>query len=185
MGTVDADINAVEVVEKREGLAIDDFIVALPEGTPPDVLVTACTGVAEVQLLWLSYYPESWGLHADIDLLDEMTADPRRAAATLTHAVPQAFHATWAVLVDRDSRKVVEASELAPDLTPHALDAFGALTEPGSRELPADWLPGLADTLVAIAPLRDSTSIVVGRHGGPEFMTSEVARLRHLAALAG
>ena len=185
MGTVQADIIAVEIVEKRDGLAVDDFVVDLPDGTPPDALVTACTSLDGVNLLWLSYHPESWDLHPDVEVVDSMTADPGQASAILTKAAPDVFHTTWAVLIDRDGGRVVQASALAPGITAKALAALGPLDEAGARELPPDWRPGLADTLIAVAPLRDGTSIVLGRHGGPEFLASEVARLRHLAALAG
>ena len=42
MGTVDADISAVEIVEKGDGYAIDDFILSLPTETMPDTLVSTC-----------------------------------------------------------------------------------------------------------------------------------------------
>lgn len=184
MGAVGADINAVEIVERRDDSDVDDFMVDLPGETPPDVLVTACTDVAGVSVLWLSFYPESWGLHSDVDVLDAMTSDPGHAAAILTQAAPHVFHATWAVLINPATHMLMETSELAPDITAHALDSLAAFTQAGTYELPADWLPGLDDMLIAVAPLRDDTSIVLARHGGPEFMGSEVARLRHLAALA-
>ncbi len=185
MGAIGADIHAVEIVEKRGGHAIDDFMVDLPAETPPDSLVTVCTGVRDVQVLWLSRYSESWSLNADIDVLDDMTADPANASTILTQAAPDVFHVSWAVLVDRATNTVLQASDLAPDLDADALAAFSPLDEAATRALPADWLPGLTDMLVAIAPLRDGTAIVLGRHGGPEFMPSEVARLRLLASLAG
>ena len=184
MGTVGADIAAVEIVDRRDGGVVDDFMLSLPEGTPPDVLVTVCAEIPDVQVLWLSHYPESWGLHSDVDVLDEMMADHAHAAAILTRAAPEVFHATWATLIDRAGNTVRAASDLAPSLDDAAIAAFGPLTQPGSRELSVDWLPGLADTLIAMAPLADETTLVVARHGGPDFRPSELARLRHLAALA-
>ena len=184
MGTVDADIAAVEIVDRRDGVVVDDFMLSLPPGTPPDVLVTVCAELPDVQLLWLSHYPEAWGLQSDVDVLDEMMADHAHAAAILTRAAPQVFHASWAALVDLATNTVRAASDLAPSLDAAAIAKLGPLTRLGSRELPAGWLGGLTDTLIAAAPLADDTTIVVARHGGPDFRPSELARLRYLAALA-
>ena len=42
----------------------------------------------------------------------------------------------------------------------------------------------LRDMLVAGCSLDDAEMIVIARRGGPEILDSEIARLRHLAALA-
>lgn len=184
MGTVAADILAVEIVEKHEGFAVDDFILQLPAGTAPDALVTACTAVPGVEVLWLSHYPETWGLQADVDVLHEMTEDPERAEEILTVEAPQVFRVTWAVLIDRDAGTVLAQTDLAPDLDAAGVAALGDLSEVRQGELVDGWLPGWGETLVAVAPFRSNASIVLARRGGPEFMKSELARLRHLAALA-
>ena len=51
MGTVDADISAVEIVEKGDGYAIDDFILSLPTETMPDTLVSTCDQLEEAKAL--------------------------------------------------------------------------------------------------------------------------------------
>ncbi len=184
MGTVGADINAVEIVEKYEGYAVDDFMVELPSGVPADSLVTACTSVPGVEMLWLSHYPERWGLQADVDVLNHMTENPGRAEEILTLESPQVFRVTWAALIDRDARQLKMKTDLAPDLDEAGVAVLGPLHEVRSDELPHEWLPGWTDTLIAVAPFRGSTSIVLARRGGPEFLPSELARLGHLAALA-
>lgn len=184
MGTAGADINAVETVERYEGYAIDDFMLELPGGTAPDSLITACTSVAGVEVLWLSHYPEAWGLQADVDVLNAMTEDPDRAEQILTAEAPQVFRVSWAVLIDRESGELLASTDLAPEFTPDGVAALGALHELRSDELPADWLPGWGDTVIAVAPFRSNASIVLARRGGPEFLKSELARLRHLCALA-
>jgi hypothetical protein len=171
MGTVGADINAVEIVEKYEGYAVDDFMVELPSGVLPDSLVSVCTAIEGVELLWLSHYPENWGLQGDVDVLNHMTEYPERAEEILTLESPEVFRVTWAAMIDRHAGRVVAKTDLAPDL-----DSDG--------ELPDGWLPDWTETLIAVAPFRSTASIVVARRGGPEFLPSEIARLRHLAALA-
>ena len=61
----------------------------------------------------------------------------------------------------------------------------GALVEIGVR-YDARSAPGSAigDLIVAGARLGDHEAIVLARRGGPEFLDSELARLRHLVALA-
>jgi hypothetical protein len=184
MGTVGADINAVEIVEKYEGYAVDDFMVDLPPGVRPDPLVTVCTAIEGVEILWLSYYPEQWGLQADVDVLDHMTAHPERAEEILTLEAPEVFRVNWAALVDRATGEVTARTDLAPDLDAAGVVALGPLDEVRSAELPDGWLPGWSDHVIAVAPFRGDASIVLARRGGPEFLKSELARLRHLAILA-
>ncbi len=184
MGTVGADINAVEIVEKYEGYAVDDFMLELPGGIQPDSLVTVCTTIPGVEVLWLSYYPERWGLQADVDVLNHMTEHPERAEEILTLESTDVFRVNWAALIDRDTRAVLARSDLAPDLDEDGVLALGPLDELRSAELGDGWLPGWGDTLIAVSPFRSSASIVLARRGGPEFLKSELARLRHLTALA-
>jgi hypothetical protein len=185
MGKVNADINAIEIVEKYEGFVVDDFMVDLPAGAQPDSLVTICTSLPDVEVLWLGYYPEAYGLQGDVELLNRMSADSSQAQQILTEGAPSVLRADWALLLDRESGEVQIQTELAPDLGAEAALAFGSLNEPGILELPDGWLPGWGATLIAKAPMKKpKNAIIVARRGGPEFIASELARLRHLAALA-
>ncbi|MGC3955569.1 MAG: amino acid-binding protein [Propionicimonas sp.] len=184
MGTVGADINAVEIVEKADGYAVDDFMVELPGGVLADSLVSVCTAIEGVELMWLSHYPEQWGLQGDVDVLNHMTEYPDRAQQILTLESPQVFRVTWAVLVDREAGQLLAKTDLAPDLDETGIAALGPLDDVRGDELPDGWLPGWTETLIAVAPFRGAASIVIARRGGPEFLPSELARLRHLAALA-
>ncbi len=175
---------AVEIVEKYEGYAIDDFMVELPTGVAADTLVTACESEPGVEVVWVSHYPEAWGLQADVDLLNAMTEDPQHAEQLLTEQAPAVFRVAWAVLIDRKSGQVLAHSEMAPDLDADGVAALGPLDAARVEELPDGWIPGWGETLVAVAPLKRRAAIVLARRGGPEFIKSELARLRHLAALA-
>jgi len=184
MGTVGADINAVEIVEKYEGYAIDDFMLEMPSGAAPDSLITACTSVEGVEVVWLSHYPEAWGLQSDVDVLNSMLEQPDDAERILTRDAPQVFRVSWAVLVDRVTGTVLAQTDLAPDLDGAGVTALGALDDVRDGELPDGWVTGWNETLIAVAPFRTNSSIVLARRGGPEFLKSELARLRHLTALA-
>lgn len=184
LGTADADINAVEIVDRGDGWAVDDFFLTLPAGAKPDSLVTACGAIAGVQVLWVSYYPEAWNLEGDVDVLNRMLDDPEHAEVTLVQAALTVFHVSWALVVDRDSATVTHRTDRAPELGARELGRLGDLSSAHSLDLPQGWTPGWGESVVAVAPFRDRHSIVVGRDGGPEFRRSEVVRLRHLAALS-
>ncbi len=184
MGTVGADIQAVEIVEKYDTYAVDDFMVEVPYGTLPDALITACTSIGGVEVLWFSHYPVGWGLQADVAVLDDMTADPEQAERILTEAAPAVFRVNWAAHVDPADGRVITRTAMAPEVSHLPLDALHPLHEAHSVELPDGWLPGWPELLVAVAPFKQGTSLLLARAGGPPFIKSEVARLRHLAALA-
>lgn len=184
LGHAQADINAVEVVEKYEGYAVDDFMLDLAPGAQPDSLITACGSIEGVQVLWMSFWARSWALQADVDVLNRMTEEPERAEHILTENAPAVFHVDWATLLHQGDGTVTGRSELAPDVESLPLDHFATLTQPVTGELAEEWLPGWPEALYALAPTKRGRTIVIARKGGPEFLPSEVARLRHLASLA-
>lgn len=183
MGTVGADIHAIEIVQKRGDVVVNDFMVNLPPTALPDSLVSVCNELDGVKVLWLSRYPDNWGLQSDIELLDEMTGDPSRATAILTANVPTVFHCQWAAQITPEG-EVRAATDLAPEFDADNVAVLGPLDELSTLELDTDWLPGWGPTVLALVPLGDGTTLVVGRQGGPGFLTSELRRLQHLAALA-
>ena len=183
MGTVDADISAVEIVEKGDGYAIDDFILSLPTETMPDTLVSTCDQLEGVKVLWLSRHLEDWGLESDIATLNRMAEDQQHAAELLTEAAPTVFHCQWATLFG-PNHEVLTSTALSPEFTSEAIAALGAMDEPRRVELDETWMPGWGATVVALAPLSGGRCLVLGRRGGPVFLASEVNRLRHMAALA-
>ena len=99
MGGVGGDINAVEIVEKGDGVVVDDFIVDLPPNQLPETIVTACQNLPGVRVEWISRYPEGGGLQSDLEALERMTADPANAAETLVSLCPVVFRSHWAALI--------------------------------------------------------------------------------------
>ncbi len=185
LGTVGADIQAVEIVEKHSGFAVDDFMVEVPVGTLPDALITACTTIEDVSVLWFSHYPEGWGLQADVAVLDEMTENPAEAASILTQAAPTVFRVNWAAQIDSGDGRVLDRTAMAPEVDRLPLDPLAHLNSSGYVEVDEGWLPGWPEMLLAAAPLKNRSALVLARTGGPAFIKSELARLRHLAALTG
>jgi hypothetical protein len=186
MGGVGADINAVEIVEKRaEGSVVDDFIVDLPPNQLPETLVTACQHLPGVRVEWIARYPEGGGLQSDLEALERMTADPPHAAETLVSLCPVVFRSHWATLLDLSdgAARPCYWTTLAPDLTPDLAARFTPFDTTHRIDLEAEWTPGWADTTAVVTPLTQDRVIIIGRLGGPSFLDSEIARLHHLAAL--
>lgn len=187
VGLVGCDIKSIEIVETREGHGIDDFMLDIPSGVLPDTVVSACQEVSGVDVLWISRHHDNGTLQSDLETLEQMTRDPEHAAEVLVDSAPSVFHCQWGVLVDRADRPttITYATAMAPDLDAEVLGALGDLTSSGSVDMPPGWVPAWSESALAWAPVGDGRAILVGRTGGPDWLPSEQARLRHLAALAG
>lgn len=185
MGGVGGDINAVEIVEKGDGVVVDDFIVDLPPGKLPETIITACHHLEGVRVEWISRYPEGGGLQSDLEALERMTADPANAAETLVSLSPVVFRSHWAVLLDvaGDQVGMLASTNLAPEFDTASAQPLAPFDATHRVELASGWLPGWAESTAVIVPLTRDRVIVIGRHGGPAFLDSEIARLNHLAAL--
>ena len=185
LGGVGADINAVEIVDKGDGEVVDDFIVDLPHGQLPEMLVTACHELDGVKVQWISRYPEGGGLQSDLEALERMTAHPAEAAETLVGLCPVVFRSHWALLLDLagSAPQLSRSTTLAPDLSDTLLERLAPFDRTHRTDLEHGWLPGWGDSTVVLTPLTRDRAIVIGRLGGPAFMDSEIARLHHLAAL--
>lgn len=185
MGGVGGDINAVEIVEKGDGVVVDDFIVDLPPNQLPETIVTACQSLPGVRVEWISRYPEGGGLQSDLEALERMTADPAHAAETLVSLCPVVFRSHWATLIAVGANGVEPtfSTTLAPDLTPEIAARFAPFDTTHRLDLDSGWSPGWGDTTLVVTPLTQDRVIAIGRLGGPSFLDSEIARLHHLAAL--
>ncbi|MGI8458392.1 MAG: amino acid-binding protein [Propionibacteriaceae bacterium] len=188
MGSVGVDITAVEIVEKRDDLVVDDFILIMPPGKLPDSLISVCQGLEGVQVEWISRYPEGGGLQSDLETLERMANDPDHAAETLVASAPAVFRSQWAVLVevaDQTTGKgtVSYSSSMAPDFSPDTLRPLRPFDRAHRVDLPDRWLPGWSESTMLVSPLTLDRAIVIGRTGGPAYLRSEVARLNLLATL--
>jgi hypothetical protein len=185
MGGVGGDINAVEIVEKGDGVVVDDFIVDLPPGQLPETIVSACQDLEGVRVEWIARYPEGGGLQSDLEALERMTADPGHAAETLVSLCPVVFRSHWAVLVTTGPGQpsMTFSTTLAPDVTPELAERFAPFDTTHRLDLESGWAPGWGDCTVVVTPITQDRVIAIGRLGGPAFLDSEVDRLNHLAAL--
>ncbi|MFY9915023.1 MAG: ACT domain-containing protein [Nocardioidaceae bacterium] len=187
IGATGANINAIEIVEQRsDGTAVDDVFVEVGGGVLPDMVVSAVQRLDGVRVLWISRYAASGNLNLDLEAVELLTQEPDRALERLTELAPRIFRSDWALVASAVDGHLarVHASPGSPVLPAAALGWF-PVDKPARPEIPAGW-EGFSATAIAVAPLGSSQHIIAfGRHGGPEILDSELARLGHLAALTG
>ncbi len=183
IGSAGGNIDAIEIVERTlDGRAIDDVFLNADAGIMPDSIISACTALTDVDVLWISRYGAGSNITRDLEVVEAMTSDPGRAWDTLVDLVPATFIVDWAARVRREGNgaKVLHGSVAAPEEIPDDI-TWPADVERGRRlEMPER----LAELLVAGCALGEDDMVVIGRRGGPEILDSELARLSHLAALA-
>ena len=174
IGEAGGDIVAIEIVEKihEDQTAVDDVLLEIAPGTMPDTIVSACTELDGVRVIWISRYAAGGNLFLDLEAVEEMTADPAAALDQLLGLLPITFRADWAARVHRTDG-IVNATEAAP--------ADLAWTKIGRAQV-----LDLDDevNVYCAAHLNDDEIVVVGRRGGPDFLASELARIGHLVGLA-
>ena len=184
IGWAGGNIDAIEIVEHgADGRAVDDVFLTLEDGVMPDSVVSACHQLEGVDVLWISRYPAGGNLFLDLEVVETMTEQPARAAEVLLDALPMAFRVDWAVLLRHEgdgTRSVVRGTSAAPETVPDELTGWPEEIRGGVRlELSAPW-----DEMVLAGATLGPDLVVVARHGGPAILDSEIARLRHLCALA-
>ncbi|QBR92702.1 ACT domain-containing protein [Nocardioides euryhalodurans] len=172
IGEAGGDIEAIEIVEKRyDGTAVDDVFLEMVDGTMPDTIVSACTQLTGVEVLWINRYAAGSNVFLDLEAVEDLTAHPARALDRLVELLPVVFRSDWAARVHRE-RGVLVSTAAAPDEV-----AWVDVSAPGPLE-------DEDDDLVLACPLGPDEALLIGRRGGPEFLDSELARVKHLASLA-
>ena len=182
IGSAGGNIDAIEIVERSEGRAVDDVFLAPEPGVMPDSIVSACTSLPDVEVLWISRYGAGSNLTRDLEVVEAMTSEPAVARDTLVDLLPATFVVDWAVRVRRegDSAKVLHATPAAPTEVPEDITWPSDLQRGRRIDVPER----LSEMLLAGCSLNDDEMVVIARRGGPEILDSEIARLCHLVALA-
>ena len=190
LGDAGIDIVSLDVLERGNGVAVDDVLVELPRGRLPDSLITAVQVVPGVQVETLRPFAGPLDTHRELELLDALAhAGEGTTAKLLAAELPRVFHSGWAVVLacGPGSWQVAASSEAAP--------AFEAVDLPwmplrAPRLLPSedDWLPerwrDMAIEMMAAPYGGEACAVVLGRSGGPAFRRSELLRLVHLTGIA-
>ena len=195
LGTAGIDIVSLDVLERGNGVAVDDVVVELPAGRLPDSLITAAQAVPGVSVESLRPFAGPLDTHRELELLDALARAAEGTSAKLLAAeLPRVFHSGWAVVLSaveasgaEQPWEVAAASDAAP--------TFDGLVLPwmplaGPRLLPSEdaWLPErwqeMAIEMMAAPYGGPGCAVVLGRSGGPAFRRSELLRLAHLTGIA-
>ena len=190
LGDAGIDIVSVDVLERGNGVAVDDVVVELPPDRVADSLITAATAVPGVQVESLRPFAGPLDTHRELVLLEALARAGSGTAKLLAAELPRVFHSGWATVLspDGDGGATVQAtSDAAPtfDGVPLPwLPLSSPLLLPSEGDgVPARWQE-LAVEMMA-SPLDDTgTAVVVGRSGGPAFRRSELLRFAHLTGIA-
>lgn len=182
IGAAGGNIDAIEIVERTDGRAVDDVFLAAEGGVMPDSIISACTALDGVEVLWISRYGAGANITRDLEVVEAMTTEPATAADTLVDLIPTAFVVDWAARVRRDGGggRILHRTTAAPTEIPEDIRWPEKLDRGQHIEVPER----LGDLLVAGCALGPDEMVVVGRRGGPAILDSELARMGHLAALA-
>lgn len=188
LGEIGADILGVHVVERGGGVAIDDMVVELPSGRLPDILITAAESVDGVEVDAVRPYAGVLDTHRELELVEEISAEPGRGLQIFAEGVPRIIRSGWAMVFGHRSggAEQLAASTSAPqegylELPWLPLDRATILD--GDEE----WVPGTWQELgteLAATPIgKPDRVLLAGRPGGPMFRAAELARLAHLAGI--
>ena len=189
-GKGDVNILTLDVVDRKDGTAVDDVRVEAPRGMQ-EALRRAASDVPGFVVEYVRPLEAFRHVLEPLELAALLEESGPAALVQLVEHLPDTLGASWALVVD------VSAGSAGP---PEILAA--SLGAPSAARLPAAWLDfSLLDSLgagrevarqaphhrgdgleVAAALLdRPSAAVVVGRQRGPRFRASE---LRHLGLLA-
>jgi hypothetical protein len=180
IGAMRGDIIGVDVLERTETIAIDEFAVALPELEHVELLVREIEEVDGVSV-------EEWRV---VDRFPDPRLDALISAARLCHAASSdevfgalvedactEFHLDWAAVLSGEE-VAASSGETAPDATMLQALASGTAASP----LVAAGHAGPDDLAVASMPLVGAV-LLAGRDGHP-FRRRERKQLLALARIA-
>jgi hypothetical protein len=190
LGDAGVDIVSVDVLERGQGVAVDDVVVELPPDRLPDSLITAAQAVPGVTVESLRPFAGPLDTHRELELLEGLARAAEGTSAKLLAAeLPRVFHSGWAVVLEAagDDWEVAAASDAAPTFDGMTLP-WMPLHAPALLPSEADWLPErwreMALEMMASPYGGPGCAVVLGRSGGPAFRRSELLRLVHLTGIA-
>jgi hypothetical protein len=190
LGNIGVDIVSLDVLERGQGVAVDDVVVDLPRDRLPDSLITAAQAVPGVTVESLRPFAGPLDTHRELELLESLARAAEGTSAKLLAAeLPRVFHSGWAVVLEAKGSgwEVAAASDAAPTFDGLTLP-WMPLHAPVLLPSEAEWLPErwreMALEMMASPYGGPGCAVVLGRSGGPAFRRSELLRLVHLTGIA-
>lgn len=180
IGAVGADIVGVDVVERGERVAVDEFAVVVPDDGRLELMVREVeqvdgASVEEVRRVGIFPDPRLDALESAAALCECESAGDLQAV--LVAHVRREFLADWAALL-HDGTVLAADGDAVPEPGKLAALAAGFAASP----LVADGVAGPED--LAVAPLTASDAVVLVGRDGHVFRRRERAQLLMLARVA-
>ncbi|HTK16958.1 MAG TPA: hypothetical protein VL769_11240 [Acidimicrobiia bacterium] len=179
IGAIGADIVGVDVLERSEHIAVDEFAVTLGS---EDLVKLLVREIEEVDGAFVEQWERVERFPDPLDALETVehvcgAANTNDLASRLTERVRSEFSADWAAVL-RESKLVATSGEDVPD--PSMLHAFAS----GTSASPAVAAGESGPDDLAVAPLDERGAfLLVGRVGHP-FRRRERRQLLALARVA-
>ncbi len=162
IGALKGDVLGLEIVERRNGLAIDELVVSIPDGVSVDLIANEVDQVDDVEIEDIrpldttNYDPQLDALEAASIILG--AGDREELADALCHHVARTVRANWACVVERNGNVLGSWGDRPND---RWLDSFVSGSPPCDTEgrmpeMDAVWLP-LATASAALVVGRDTT----------------------------
>lgn len=189
LGHAGADILSVDIVERSDGHATDDLVVAIPADKLADSLVSAAASVEGVRVESIRPYAGVIDPFRELELLEDLAVNSANATDALANGVCRLFRSGWALLLqapedDGGKATVIGRSGAAPEIdtlaTPWWPPSPARALNADDDWAPSDW--ALLGTELAVVPLGND-ALLVGRPA-LRWLASEIIRLSHLASLA-
>jgi hypothetical protein len=193
-GKGDVNILTLDVVDREDGIAIDDLRVEAPRGMQ-EALRRAAKEVPGFAVEYVRPLEAFGHVLEPLELAALLEESAGEALIRLVEHLPDTFGATWALVVDvaagPDSPVILAASLGAPSagrLPASWLDFSGLTSDPIVGEGTGQPVPdhSVADGMEVAAALLDrgSAAVLLGRERGPRFRASEIRHLGLLARIA-
>ena len=183
-----ADIVSLDVVDREDGIAVDDLVVEV--STDTERVRAAVEELRGAVVEALVPTAQTGDAAACVGLARVLVERQTGAVHALVEGLPATLWSTWAVAVARGpaGMEVLAASAAVPSLagvgTPW-LPLEQPRRLPAAAWMPPAWNARAEGTDVAAAPLGSPTTVVLlGRVNGPRFRKPELRQLGHLAHIA-
>ena len=189
LGAAGADIAALKVIDRADGVAVDDLVVET--ALPVAALRRLVERVSGVTVEAVTRGGEELKLTATC-LAAAVAEDRAHPVTTLVAGLPEAIGARWAVAVDPGpgGLAVVASSPGAPvvpaGLRLPSVAAGRPRRLPHAAWMPAEWRHAGGERLemAAAAIGGPGSAVLVARGGGPRFRVPELRRLDELCRIA-
>jgi hypothetical protein len=186
IGAAGGDIAGVDVLESHAGRALDDVFVQVRDLGQLRTVNAALDGISGIAVIGVQQPVPPVTRHTDLELCQQVLAQPDRGVRTLVDGAPGALGADWAAVLLFDSvgaqEGVLAVSAKAPAADSVRIAAplrLGAvrLAEPASVQP----YSGTALVPLGAGPL----GLLLVREEGVDFHRSELWRLAQVGSVVG